>query len=292
MNLRVPVSGDTSLHVRHWPGTARAFLLVHGLDSNARLWSLAARRLAESGHAVYAVDMRGHGESDVPETGYDIATAAADLASVAAGLDLADAVVAGHSWGAHVALRLAAERPDLVAALALVEGGWVEPAAIHGEWEQFAAILDSPLSLSGRELGKDGIEGMRAFLRTLHPDWHEEAVEASLLSLQIGPDGSLTPRLSRAQRTALIRSIWDDTPGRWFPAITMPVMLLAAHPRELARWPPSIRTIVERNRQSVHTAAKSLPHAQVREYFDSDHDLHAQRPDEVAKDLLRLANLV
>ncbi|MEU7550639.1 alpha/beta fold hydrolase [Streptomyces sparsogenes] len=290
MDLRVPVSGDTGLHVRHWQGAVSpAFLLVHGLDSNARLWTPVAKRLSAAGHPVYAVDMRGHGDSDVPETGYDNATAAADLAAVLAAVGVTGAVVAGHSWGAHVALRLAAGRPDLVAALALVEGGWVGPAEIHGVWEQFSAVLDSSFSLAGRALGGATLDGMRTYLRTLHPDWPEESIEASLSSLRVGPDGSLTPRLSRAQRTALMRSLWDDTPDRWFPAVTMPLMLLAAFPPDNERWPPSIRTVVERNRASVSTARKALPHAQVREYVDSDHDLHAQRPEEVAEDLLRLA---
>ncbi|MFH8620242.1 alpha/beta fold hydrolase [Streptomyces sp. NPDC017979] len=287
------MSADTALHVRRWPGTGRAFLLVHGLDANAALWALVAERLAGAGHDVYAVDLRGHGDSDVPRSGYDLATVSADLAAVATDLRIGGAVVAGHSWGAHVSLRLAAERPDVVAGLALVEGGWVEPAAIHGAWESFAAVLDSSFSLAGRALGGASVDGMRTYLRTLHPDWPAESVEASLLSLRIGPDGALAPRLSRSQRTALMRSLWEETPDRWFPAIAdRPVMLLAAHPRDNERWPPSIRTIVERNRASVHTAVEALPHAQLREYVDSDHDVHAQRPEEVAKDLLWLASLV
>jgi len=45
------------------------FVLVHGLASNARLWDGVARRLAGAGHSSAAVDLRGHGRSDKPDTG-------------------------------------------------------------------------------------------------------------------------------------------------------------------------------------------------------------------------------
>ncbi|MGW7595799.1 alpha/beta hydrolase, partial [Streptomyces rubiginosohelvolus] len=65
MDLSVPVTDDVKLHFRHRPGTASLpFLLVHGMASSARLWDEVADHLAAAGHAVYAVDLRGHGDSD------------------------------------------------------------------------------------------------------------------------------------------------------------------------------------------------------------------------------------
>jgi pimeloyl-ACP methyl ester carboxylesterase len=70
----VPVADGVTLRVRHWPGPASpAFLLVHGLSSNARLWDQVAGRLAAAGHPAYAVDLRSHGESDAPPAEYDTA---------------------------------------------------------------------------------------------------------------------------------------------------------------------------------------------------------------------------
>ena len=130
MDISVSVTDQVRLHVRHWPGVQpRAFLLLHGLASNARLWDEVACRLATRGYPVYAVDLRGHGESDRPDDGHDTATAAADVARVGAALGLSGVVVAGHSWGASVALRLAAENPELVGSLALIDGGWGDVTA-------------------------------------------------------------------------------------------------------------------------------------------------------------------
>ena len=119
----VPLSGFR-MAVREAPGPRRPFLLVHGLASNARLWDGVARRLAAAGHEVVAVDQRGHGGSEQTATGYDTATAAADLAELIAlrhWTGKREPVVAGQSWGGNVVLTLAALHGG-VAAIALVDG--------------------------------------------------------------------------------------------------------------------------------------------------------------------------
>ena len=95
--VRVPNGVD--LRVLRWPGQAPGFVLVHGLASNALLWqgvseALSGQRCEDrdgypkddrglgDGHAVTAIDLRGHGNSAVPASGYDTATAAADVAAV------------------------------------------------------------------------------------------------------------------------------------------------------------------------------------------------------------------
>ena len=68
---RVAVSPGVALHVERWDGEpgATAFVLVHGLASNAHLWSGVAEHLAARGHPVLTLDQRGHGESDAPDVG-------------------------------------------------------------------------------------------------------------------------------------------------------------------------------------------------------------------------------
>jgi hypothetical protein len=130
---------------------------------------------------------------------------------------------------------------------------------------------------------------MREYLRARHPDWSPGAIEAAVFSLRAGPEGALTPPLSVEQRTEIVRSLWGDPPAAWYPAITVPAVLMPAVPRFSERWPPGIATLVDRLRSSVDDALAGLPRATLSEYLDSDHDLHAQHPDGVASDLLGLA---
>lgn len=276
MDLRVAVGDGVHLRVRRHEGTrAPAFLLVHGLASNALLWDEVAAELSRAGHPSFAVDLRGHGESDLPASGFDSATAAADLAAVATALDLRDLVVAGQSWGGNVVVRLAAEHPALVAALALVDGGWIDLTAEFDSWEACEAALRPP-DLDGRRA-----DDMRAFLRRAHPDWSAAAVEATVANVRVKADGTLSRRLPIPQHMEIVRDMWDDPPQRFYPALAMPVLLLPALSTDPARAAAA--------RSRVGAAAGAIAHATVKEYPDSDHDLHAQHPKRIAADLLGLA---
>jgi pimeloyl-ACP methyl ester carboxylesterase len=255
------------LHVRHWSGAeGRPFLLVHGLSSNARLWDETAAHLVEAGHPVYAVDQRSHGESDAPESGYDTATAAADLAALVTELGLSGPVVAGQSWGGNVVVRLAAQHPESAAALALVDGGWIDLSTQFRSWGECARVLRPP--------DVDGLrpDDVRGFIVREHPDWSRTAVEATLFNLSVNGDGYLRRRLRVDRHMLIVRSMWEDPPWRDYPKITVPVLLLPA-----------------RSAEAAHRAAEALSRARIRVYDGADHDLHAQHPAAVADDLLALA---
>lgn len=280
MNLSVTVGDGVNLRVRHRPGKgARPFLLLHGLSSNSRTWDEVADRLAAEGHAVYAVDLRGHGESDEPDDGYDTATAVADLAALLPSLDLSGVLVAGHSWGGTIALRLAAEHPALVAGLGLVDGGWIETSTTSRSREEAVATA----AMLRRSMTRSSRKDMLRYYRAAHRDWSAAAMEAQLADLREGPDGALAQRLSDAHFTAAVGSMWDDVPADWYPAVKVPVLLMPAVPADdNVPWG-------ERVRSCVGAATAAMPHASVRWYVGGDHYLHAQHPDRLAADLLDLA---
>ena len=274
IDARVRVADAVFLHVRRWPGDKRPFLLVHGLSSNARLWDGVAAELSAAGHPVHAVDLRSHGDSDAPGDGYDTATAADDLAA----LGLTGAVAAGQSWGGSVVVTLAAKHPEVVAALALVDGGWYDPRNEFRSWEAAEAALRPPKI--------DGLpaEELRGYLRRGHPDWSDDAVDATLGNMRIWPDGTLSRRLPVDKHMRIVRSMWDDPPQRYYASVGVPVLLVPALPAD--------REQATARRSRVRLAASALSNATIREYPNSDHDLHAQRPRELAADLLDLAGRV
>ncbi|BCL26244.1 alpha/beta hydrolase [Streptomyces aurantiacus] len=281
-NLRIPVSKTVSLNVRHRPADGpgdmgRPFLLLHGMLSNARMWDEVADRLAAAGHPVHAVDQRGHGASDTPEDGYENASVVSDLTEVAAALNLSDALVVGHSWGGHLALRLAAEHPGLVAGLALVDGGWYEfdGPVMRAFWERTAGVVRRA------QQGTTTAAEMRAYLETTHPAWSPAAVEARLADYHVGPGGLLTPRLTAAQVMSIVGSLQRERPADWYPRITVPVRLLPVI--------PAMPQLADQVRAWVTAAEAALDRVSVHWYPGTEHDLHADAPDEVAADLLELA---
>lgn len=275
-DLRITLPSGVAIHVRsHGEPGGTDFLLIHGLASNARLWDETAAVLAAAGHQTFAVDLRGHGESDLPDGDIGTATAASDVAEVASQLGLTQTVVAGQSWGGNVAVRLAADHPELVRALALVDGGWIDLAAEFGSWDECAAAL-RPGDVDGMPA-----EQLVGYMRDSHPDWSDAAIAATAYNLRERPDGTVERRLPIARHLDIVRDMWDSPPWSDLQRVAVPTLLVPAVSSDPAR--------AARTRTRVEAAAKALHDSRVREYVDGDHDLHAQHPKELADDLLSLA---
>jgi pimeloyl-ACP methyl ester carboxylesterase len=264
-------------------GAAAPFLLVHGLASNARLWDGVARRLAAAGHRVVAVDQRGHGRSEEPDGGYDTDTCADDLAALVDVLALDRPVVAGQSWGGSVVLSLAARHPGAAGAVCCVDGGWNRLADRFDSFDACWAVL-APPSFDGARWAD-----VQARFRTwMSPaaGWPPEAAEAGLANLVATPDGGVRARLAREHHRDILRSLYEGDPRAWYPRIDVPVLLCPANGPQPApgegEWSAS-------GRAAVLEAVAQLPRGAVRWYPGAHHDLHAQRPDELAADLLALA---
>ena len=88
-------------------------VLVHGSWVSRRGWDLVVPGLAES-FRVVTYDRRGHSESERPTTQGSVHEDAADLAALIEHLALTPAWVAGNSFGASIALRLACTQPAVL----------------------------------------------------------------------------------------------------------------------------------------------------------------------------------
>ncbi|MFD7711518.1 alpha/beta fold hydrolase [Streptomyces sp. NPDC059786] len=103
------------------PRHAPPLLLIHGSGAAGASWDLMVPALAARRHVI-RVDLPGCGHSP-PASSYAVPEQAAKVAALLDSLELTGVAVAGHSSGGYVATALAEQRPDLVAALALVSTG-------------------------------------------------------------------------------------------------------------------------------------------------------------------------
>jgi pimeloyl-ACP methyl ester carboxylesterase len=266
----VAVDEGVELDVRHWPGGEGVpILLLHGLASNRRTWDAAGDRLHGHGHPVAAVDQRGHGRSDKPETGYDFATLCRDQLRVMEALGWERPVVAGQSFGGNLAVDLAYRHPQKVAAVAGVDGGLIEPSRLWPRWEDCAEAL-APPDLTGTPAAT-----IEQYLRRAHPDWSDDGVEATMANFEVLADGTVRARLARNHHMHLLRAMWEQRPGDLVREVEVPVLLVLADSGD--------HLSEDRRRQADLAAA--LPLVRVEWFAPADHDVHVQRPDEVA-DLL------
>jgi pimeloyl-ACP methyl ester carboxylesterase len=127
MNLLRPLSrhldvNGLRLHVLDWGGGDRPpLLLLHGFTGHAHAWDTLSIALQPHFH-VYALDQRGHGDSD-PADVYNAVAAFDDIAGVVDQLGLTSPVLVGLSMGGRNAMYFAAKRPDRVRKLVVVDIG-------------------------------------------------------------------------------------------------------------------------------------------------------------------------
>ena len=120
-----------ALRVARWGLGGTAVLASHGITANHRTFAEVAAQFAEldADVSLYAVDHRGRGGSAALPGPYGLARHADDLIAVLDQLEVADAVLIGHSMGAFVAANAAVRSPDRISGLVLVDGGL--PIELH-----------------------------------------------------------------------------------------------------------------------------------------------------------------
>ena len=108
-------AGQRLAYAEHGTGP-RACVLLHGLLLSQRMHLPLARDLARRGHRVITLDLLGHGASDRPPEmwRYSMTAFAEQVVALLDHLELDEAVIAGTSLGANVALEGAALAPDRV----------------------------------------------------------------------------------------------------------------------------------------------------------------------------------
>ena len=101
-------------------GKGDPIILMHGYAQNSHMWRPAMRELAKT-HLVVAPDLRGFGDTTKAESGYDKKSMAVDVHELAKKLGIAKAGIAGHDIGLMVAYAYAAQFPDEVTRIALLD---------------------------------------------------------------------------------------------------------------------------------------------------------------------------
>jgi pimeloyl-ACP methyl ester carboxylesterase len=116
------IAGDLTFHYIQWGEQGPPIICLHGITANAFYFQALADDLFRD-HRVFAYDLRGRGDSDKPEQGYDVPTHAADLSELIDVLELERPIVIGHSFGALVSLYFAAHYPEKLCKLVLIDAG-------------------------------------------------------------------------------------------------------------------------------------------------------------------------
>jgi pimeloyl-ACP methyl ester carboxylesterase len=144
--VRDIATNGATIHVRSG-GSGPAVVLLHGYGETGDMWVALAAELARD-HTVIVPDLRGLGLSSKPSGGFDKKTQAGDVSGVMAALGVQQADVVAHDIGNMVAFQFAAQYPERVRRLVLIDA----PVPGVGPWEE---ILKNPLLWHFRFGGPD-----------------------------------------------------------------------------------------------------------------------------------------
>lgn len=181
-------------------------LLLHGLSQQRFFWEPVISRMRS--RPLAALDQRGHGESDTaPSADYSIQACATDVRATLETLGWSRAVVVGHSWGASVALRAAAQFPDRVAAVALIDGGLRTPAALGDRVEVRRRLSPPPLGIPADDLWSMIGAG------ELGPTWSPETRSALEPTFRVDAEGNLRTRIGLERHMLVLDGLLDIDPA-------------------------------------------------------------------------------
>lgn len=162
---------DATIHVRVG-GRGPAVVLLHGYAETGDMWAPMAADLMRD-HMVIVPDLRGLGLSSKPKGGFDKKTQAGDVAAVLDRLNVKAADLVTHDIGNMVGYAFAAQHPDRVRRLVLIDA----PLPGVGPWDE---ILKSPLLWHFRFGGPD-MERLVAGRERIYLDrfWNEFSADPS-----------------------------------------------------------------------------------------------------------------
>ena len=200
----VASADGTSIHYKSIGRGEWAVVFVHGWGCSMDAWDRQVPVVAPA-HRVVLLDLAGHGASGKARSAWTIESFADDVHAVCTALDVASAVLVGHSMGGPIIVEAALRMPGQIAGLVpidiLLDVDDIKPA------EQRARLF--------KRMRADFAGTVTSFLRSLFPANADESFVRRIMTMETEKDPSMmVPALENAMA-------YDARPG--FSRLTVPI---------------------------------------------------------------------
>ena len=234
-------------------GAGPTVLLIHGWLGNRSFWERQITALRDR-FTVVTVDLRGHGESSPPRTGYTIGGMAADLEQLVRAIGAQKVAVVGWSMGGMIAQELVRRLGDRATGLVLVgttAGAIADPKNPHGN----PALAD--------EIRKAVTEDFRQFVRTFAAQLFKLGTASPLLAWATGQMQRTPPHVAQACLDAVMEADLRDK----LSALKLPTLVI--HGRAEALFPLGM----------AEELKKGISGAKLEIFEESGHSPHLEEPE-------------
>ncbi len=179
-----------NLHYLDWGGGGTTLLFLAGLGCNAYIFNQFAPRFTDK-FRVLGLTRRGHGDSDYPETGYDIDTLTGDIRQFMDCLKIDRVILAGHSLAGIELSHFAALYPERVLKLVFLDAAYDRSSAECKNMQENNPF--NSMEIPNADDGFDTIEDQVALLKKVYPSfaaiWGELMEEHHLHEVKQTPEG-------------------------------------------------------------------------------------------------------
>lgn len=203
----VQANGIT-LHYLDWGGNGDALLFLAGMGCNAHIFDDLAPRFTDRFH-VLALTRRGHGESDHPETGYDVDTLTEDIRQFLDAVGIEKVILAGHSMANIELSHFNLLYPERVLKLIYLDAAYERTSEAFKEM-----VANSPwknIKIPGTDLDHYSLESYYDAMKRAFPSfalvWSEAMQTQSLHEVTETPEGKIIDRMSPAIEKALVDTL-------------------------------------------------------------------------------------
>ncbi|MFM6405921.1 MAG: alpha/beta fold hydrolase, partial [Microcystis sp.] len=179
---------------------------LHGMADHALVWSSLGDYLS-SNYQVIAPDLRGHGESGKPATGYHFQDYIGDLRALINHLGWTQAHILGHSWSAKIAAIWANQQPEVFKSLILVDPFFIDKMP---SWIRITfPILYQVLPFLKITRSFDSYQSIEAIARQLkqYKGWSNLQQEVFKNAIEQKADGSWSSKFTLSARGEIFEDV-------------------------------------------------------------------------------------
>ncbi|NCS49122.1 MAG: alpha/beta hydrolase [Microcystis aeruginosa BK11-02] len=199
-------SNSMEISYLQWSDRGMPLLLLHGMADHALVWSSLGDYLS-SNYQVIAPDLRGHGESGKPATGYHFQDYIGDLRALINHLGWTQAHILGHSWSAKIAAIWATQQPEVFKSLILVDPFFIDKMP---SWIRITfPILYQVLPFLKITRSFDSYQSIEAIARQLkqYKGWSNLQQEVFKNAIEQKADGSWTSKFTLSARGEIFEDV-------------------------------------------------------------------------------------
>ena len=273
------------LHYLDWGGKGEAMLFLHGLGDTPHIYDVLAPKFTNQ-FRVLGLTRRGHGESEIPDDGYDTATRVEDIRQFLNVLKIPRAILVGHSAAGNELSLFAIAHPERATRLVYLDAAFY----MDGQLELFERMLRELPEFFPAPADNESLDSIRGWYKRMNQGWSD----AWETTLRVNSTISNPEKRNRALTLMFQTEARPDHTKIKAPALMITVINPGAHAvKQLKNLTEERRKAVadflteahQMKKKEIEIFHKAIPNSRLVILPNADHHCFIDREAEVLREM-------